>query len=325
MIKYPEPVAVTKKLLESRYDDNSTYYKNYKKPEIEQGIDVYNIDFLESLATSDECPEIEYEEIECSCPGIVHPKSNVQQIEFELTKEMLDGLEGKNLFICNQDAGILANAELLKDDFIDGVKYFAPTDTFVIPFAIKQFIEKNGKQKVHISIYNWDMRKIHRKEFSECTSVKLPKLKFKGFPKTIKMAKFKEKKYIPNKFCLYINLPYEYYRNCVTDSEYLAYNINAGYYIGHSGCNESKLNHLVYDIAVNGLQQPIQFKILQNGNVMPLASNKRVLAAEYLGLPYIPAIVLLDQSPDKSYSWFYESKDVIDMANEMFAPYFIFE
>lgn len=311
----------SKELFEKyRYNDDIEYLVgddfNYKS-DIEYPNTSIN-KLVESVA-KEEIP-FEYEEIDYEKADLSHLTGTVEEVYININEEFLSRFS--EVHIAYTDS--LMEIRKLKDASYDGISYYCKSDSLLIPSCIKDYI-LSRELKCKVSIYNYAFCKENLRGLFNCQIIDIPELKFIDIPKRIKYAKLKENKYIANKdsSILYLNLPREYYRKICCDNETLAYNINKQCFIGHSNCNQTKLNHLCYDIAKNGFQKIIQLKLLEDGRLMPYFSNKRVLMAEYLNLPTIPAAIVLD-SYKIWQNFYYDSGNVRNFARKYLEPYFIF-
>lgn len=324
-----EQVKITKKFLESTpYDDSSTYLVGVKTLSLAKENKSGSPSIIEYCTTDSNCPEIDRVEMEFTKGMDLRQYSGTAEvIDLRLTKEFTENNTDKIIWD-SSDMNTNSNAVILSKDSYDGVKYFSKTDTFSIPTSMRTYLLKHTYIDVKCIVYNYSEKVTDRDIFSNCQNIKdLPKLDFKYIPKNIVYSRFKEKKYIFNQenntSLLYINLPYEYYSKLTIDNEFLAYNINEGYYVGHSNCCESKMNHLCYDIAKNGILKPIQFFLGSKGSITPAWSNKRILSALYLGLPEIPAVIISNNNGIDPRILYKSGGDCTEMLNKYLSPYFI--
>lgn len=323
-------ISITKKFLESKpYNDEDTYLVDeVKKAKAVQSPKPSYLNIVEECINNVHCPKIIQENFKFSKKGDLKKYSGVLEvIDFRLTKEFLE-FNKPNIMWNNSDASTSTNAVILSQDCYDGVKYFAKTDTLSVPLSIKLYLNSHTYIDVKCAVYNYPDRKIERPEFSTCKDkVDKPSLNFKFIPEEVSYSKFEDNYYEFNQkdgtALFYTNLPVEYYSKCIIDNEFLAYNVNEGYYVGHSNSCEAKMNHLCYDIAKNGLQKPIQFFILKDGTLCPAWSNKRVLTALYLQLPTIPAVIISNPNVIDSRTIYKDSEDCRELMNKYLSPYFI--
>lgn len=283
--------------------------------------------YIEQLSSEEFSPVLTTKETKKEEGDLSHIAGFVQYVERDICLKDLERFE--NLILDKNEPDTSENARKLLYNPYDGIRYYAKTNTLIVPECILSILPA----RCLVACYNLEAADSIYYWFNPCLKNYLvPKLEFVGIPETIKYSVFEEKKCIEKETpfgkaqCLYLNLPYEYYsKACCVDNETLAYSFNDRYFIGHSNCNESKLNHLCYDIAVNDFKKPLQFKLLDNGRIMPYMSNKRFLMALYLKLPYIPAVVCLDSVSfyEEEKNWYSPKEDVSKIANELFAPYFI--
>ena len=321
-------LKATKSLFEkNRYNDDIEYLKtddfNYKSG-IKCPGTVVNIR-TEKIAEED--LEFIKEFIDYEKADLSHLTGTVEEIEMEVNSSFLSKFE--NVAVNENDRDDKETAIKLAQASYDGVRYYCKTNLLVIPQCIKSYVAKGGNPNLtcKISVYNYKYCNEEKRKVFNCQDIKTPTLKFTAIPKKLAYVKIKEPKYKiidGDTKVLYTNLPTEYYRQICVDNETLAYNINKECFIGHSNSNETKINHLCYDIAVNGFQKVIQLKLLDGGKLVPYFSNKRVLIGEYLNLPSIPVAVILDSHSYSKDLLYFESGDVKDLANKYLNPYFLF-
>lgn len=299
--------------------DNLEYHSDIPYPNVEENKQV------EELAQRE--LDMEYETIDFKQPGdLSHFSGVVEEVFIDFDSEVLENFENVFKDISDPDLSV----QSLKNLSYDGIRYYCKTDTLVVPSVLLDYVNSNRViNKCKISVYNYKYCKQEIKDLIKCKTIEEPKLEFQFIPKEIKYAKIKEPVYTEdlenNVRALYMNLPREYYRKICLDNETLAYNINKECFIGHSNCNQTKLNHLCYDVAKNGFKKVIQLRLLEDGKLVPYFSNKRVLIAEYLDLPTIPVVIIsnaFSYSPDRIL--YYDSGIVRDLANKYLAPHFIF-
>lgn len=119
----------------------------------------------------------------------------------------------------------------------------------------------------------------------------VPDLKFDYLPKDIKMTLVYEQQYgkaNDKYFISIINMPYRIYSNYISNmTGALYYNNEFGYFSQDK--NRTALNVLAYDICKNGILKPLVFKM--QSNKLIAQDKARLLVAQYLKLPCIPAVV----------------------------------
>lgn len=324
----PKQVSITKKFLESTpYNDSSTYLvdtKATRKPA--QATPPSFVNVIEDCTSYEFCPKMKLKKMKLGKKFDLRKYAGVAEvIDFRLKKAFLEK-NYENIIWDNSDLNTGDNAVLLSKDCYDGVKYFAKADTLSIPVSIKSYLSNHDYIDVKCIVYNYPEKKVDREEFSSCQNkIEMPPLSFKGLPEEINYNVFESSYYHfgSNDSLLYINLPLEYYSKIKVDNEFLAYNVNEGYYVGHSNCCEAKMNHLCYDVAKNGIQKPVQFFLSDKGCLVPAWSNKRILSALYLQLPEIPAIIISNSIRVDPRTIYKESGDCTELLNKYLSPYFI--
>lgn len=329
-------LKVTKKLLEYHYNDDIKYEEGDK-------LDKHKAEFPDmELTTELNCiceylptklsPKLIYKETKFNKGGLSPYKSYVEYIPLTLTKEILDEFSGHIAINYNNNTDKDV-AERLSQDTYDGLAFYGTTGTLALPQSMEKYIKDYGKLDCICAVYNYNLSPIKYPCFKNCKeNIKIPDLNFKYIPETIKYAVLEEEEYgtlqgNKGKYTyLFKNLPLEYYSKYIhIDSRTLAYSVEDDYFIGHSNSNQTKLNHLCYDVACNGLKKPIQLKLLEDGSSILYFSNKRQLMAQYLGVPSIPAIIILDNNKIPDYLCCYKPNfDCRDLANRLFNPYFLF-
>lgn len=315
----------TKALFEKhKYNDDIEYLKSDDfsyKSEIEHPDTVIN-EMVEGVAK--EHLDFEYEMIDYKKADLSHLTGTVEEVELEITTDFFKNFA--NVEIDENDPITEENRIKLSQASYDGIRYYCKTDLLIVPQAIKSYIFKNNTLKCKVSVYNYKYCQEGKKKIFKCKDIKVPELKFTAIPKKINYAKLKKPLYkiLPNgASVLYTNIPREYYTKICVDNETLAYNINKECFVGHSNCNQTKINHLCYDVAKNGFQKVIQLKLLDGGRLVPYFSNKRVLIGEYLNYPTLPVAIVLDMYSYPKNLLFYESEDMTSVANLCLEPYFI--
>lgn len=298
--------------------DDLSYHSNTPYPDNKENIQV------ETLAKK--WLPMRQEIVDFEGPGdLSHFSGIVQEINKNINKNFLSHFGS---IIEDQNDSNLP-ISVLKNLSYDGIRYYCKTDTLVVPQVLLNYIQnsENGI-RCKISVYNYKYCRKDLKNILRCKKIKEQKLEFKFIPEKIKYSILEETIYLKDPcnglFSLYTNLPREYYRKICLDNETLAYNVNKQCFIGHSNCNQTKINHLCYDVAKNGFQKVIQLRLMPDGRLMPYFSNKRVLIAEYLNFPSIPVVIIcnsFDYIPENFL--YYNSGEVKELADKYLKPYFI--
>lgn len=318
-------------LFSKPYNDNLKYIEG----EIGSKDYTYNIGLLsplnevcENLAQT--APTIFYEDIPFNKGDLSIFKSWCQNLTLDLT--MKDFEDFQNVVLSEDDPDDDPTALKLINNTYDGVSYYSIHDVLQVPRSIYHYIEKHGHLTCQVTLYNYDRRIIDHKIFKQAlTTCQIPELDFKYIPETIKYGKIGEHRTGNLRgtdgvmyFYYYFNLPKEYYTKCINiDCRTCCYNVNKGYFVGHSNTNQTKLNHLCYDIANNGLKSVIQIKLLNDGNSMVYFANKREFMAHYLGYPTLPAVVIMDGWNLPLYKNLWKLESHAELANQLFNPYFL--
>ena len=264
-----------------------------------------------------------YTSIDYNKADLSHLTGSVQERYINIDKDWLNQFTFVRIDI--NDKYSKKEALRLKDRSYDGIRYYCKTDILLIPEVLYKYIKKNPT-RCKVSIYNYKFCPEEYKTIFNCQEVTPPELKFKHIPNKLKYARLEKNTYVREKeySVLYTNLPREYYRKICVDNETLAYNTSKKCFIGHSDCNQTKLNHLCYDVATNGFKKIIQLKLLSDGRLTPYCSNKRLLIGEYLNLPSIPVAIISDIFSYPEYLLYYNSGSVKELAQKYLSPYFLF-
>lgn len=125
---------------------------------------------------------------------------------------------------------------------------------------------------------------------------------------------------------LLTNLPYSYYKEAIpSKSCYLIYDFRSMRYT--MGVNDEESSSFLFDnfnsILKDGIKFPVISFLLDKGNIFHLDSQKRSTLANYMRIPYIPSFVIQTNFPDPEFIVDSNCKDLSNIANSLFAPYFI--
>ena len=169
---------------------------------------------------------------------------------------------------------VLCNILVKRDDFI--YVYNDKNDPDVANVLDKSHWTENNKKVYDIILAD---------------NTNVPDLVFDYLPKDIQISLIYEQQYTKANdkyFVSIVNMPYRIYSNYVSNiTGALYYNNEFGYFSQDK--NRTALNVLAYDICRRGIIKPLVFK-LQNNQL--IAQDKaRLLVAQYLKLPCIPAVV----------------------------------
>lgn len=328
------PIPITVDFLESiRYQDDQRYFQQDipERIDIEKPTGQINR-IVDKLATIFPGDQMISNKISINKVKDPLPISTVQYAGITLTIDIVR--QFKNIIELDNDLLNDRAAQVLATTTVDGICYYGLTGTLAIPRSIVRYLHNHSTIYAIFTIYDLDKVQNPMEIFRLLKPLpdNIPQLDFVGIPDRVAVNTLKETAYgmvmddhQDLYHYLFVNLPYAYYKNCTVDCEFLSYNLTEQYYQAHSDCNISKINHLAYDIATNGLQSAIQFKLLDDGNIIPYFSNKRYLIARYLQLPEIPAIIILDKHKFSQHNILYRpNTDLKDFANQLFAPYFTF-
>ena len=245
---------ISKEFLENNgYSDSSTYCDTpfiYAKER-----QIFNqMEIVEQLASKENCPDFKEGYVKIEPMDLTDLAGYSQDKEIDITPEFLSKF---SIMLDDSDEDTEDNAIILAKNSYDGVRYFSRTKTLVVPISIINYIEKYGRIKCGIKIYNYIKGD---KSIKWCRQRSIDrKFRIEFLPKFAKYRIFKDEKYLFTEInkqfvsVLYKNLPIDYVMKCTVDNEFLCYDTDLREYIGHSNCNEFKLNHLCYDIAKNGL------------------------------------------------------------------------
>lgn len=125
-------------------------------------------------------------------------------------------------------------------------------------------------------------------------------------------------------YCLFVNLPYDYYKN-IKDMDYDIYYDFQEKEFYLSGNKYSEYTELINDIAENGIKNPLYLKI-KNGNIVDVqSSHGKLMIAKMLRLPSVPACLYLTANQTTPYeNMFLDDKDK-SVINKICEPYFRFK
>ena len=182
------------------------------------------------------------------------------------------------------------------NDGYDNLEYYGTYNTYFISNECIDYIKAYAPDYVLMNLYNIKnsslpsfLQKYVKEEPNE-----VPKFKYEQyFPDEIKYTRFTEKKYkiveVDGRTvsCLYVNLPYEYYKNIETIDLVASYDINKEDFI-FSGTSSKEQIELMQDIAENGLYTPLALQIKYGTIISTRECHSRFAAARMLRLPEIP-------------------------------------
>lgn len=328
-----------------RYNDDIAYVEGddlYSTSPEEVPIDYtnskdYSNYVVYQLGTQTYCPSMKYEDIDYTPGDLKYLTSMVECQQITLTKENLKDFD--KVQITDYDPINDEMFEFLKNERYDGVCYYAETDTLIIPSTIQHYLERDGEVSVLITLYNMNNAIKKHSLFTERDYPTIPNLQFSYIPQTIKYSKLniemingqipapkssKEDLYFDFNY-IYTNLPREYFKYIAIDSRALAYDINEEIFYGHSNSNQTKMNALCKDIAMNGFKSPIQLKLLSDGTLVSYFSNKRLLAGLYLNCPTLPVCIIYEPYINNRDIYHYLPTPNIEEMNKILYPYIILE
>lgn len=90
-------------------------------------------------------------------------------------------------------------------------------------------------------------------------------------------------------YCLYLNMLKDIYKKVSSDVHNLNYNFSQNKFFSSQKTWE-EVQNLIEDISVNGFKDPLVFNLYGN-SLIPVQCNTRLMAANLLDLPSIPAII----------------------------------
>lgn len=170
------------------------------------------------------------------------------------------------------------------------------------------------------SIWSYNINRIENPKQGDIENLKNKDLPLDFiFPKDISYKTFKESKFgkIENLNYYAINLPLDYYKTHLVKDNQLYYDNNTW---TSSDKSHKQVQDLIDDIAKEGFNCPLCFRLCRNGQLCPMACNTRLFIARYLDLPYIPAIILIGGDFDDLGQ---KDKDFRDLANKYLSPFVI--
>lgn len=214
----------------------------------------------------------------------------------------------------------------------DHCEYYGNYDECFISNQYVDFIRKYQPEYIYVNVYNIrnkNLPDILKKYVLEEPSKKLPFVYQNELGPQIKYSYFGTKVYniieidgnvIPY---LYVDLPYEYYKDIEAVDLVAYYDINKEDF-GFSGTESKGQIELVKDIAENGLYEPLMLKI-KNGTVLGTKEcHSRFAAAKMLKLPTIPVCLFMANFTIDLLENRIKIKDDKSMINEICSPYFTF-
>lgn len=292
----------------------------------------YTSYIIDKLGKSDYyAPKLVYEDIDLNVDDMSSIASQVSHIYVNFNKEVLSDFKNIDLNVDDEDTEEMR--EYLKDMDYDGITYFAQNDVISIPQSIYNYIINGNEINAKVSVYNIDKAIVNHDIFKNVKSIEIPKLNFSYIPNKIKYAKIEKSSggtvFAPKDLSLsdrtyiYVDLPKDVYDKCIIDTRSLVYDIEKEYFCGHSNSNQTKMNVLCKDIATNGLSKVIQFKLLDDGYLVPYFSNKRFIISKYLGLPTIPACIIYDMNTYQTFTAYKYQQIDKKILNDLLKPYII--
>ena len=324
-----EMLKMTREMFDLPFNDNIRYEEG---DDISKQIPNGNLDAfhraLEQIYSH--APKLILKDGEFKKGNLSHYNHIVENVEIELTEDIIH--QFKHIFVKDSEDSEEEALQLAQDNY-DGVSYYAGADFLWLPIGIKHYVEDHQKMKVKVAVYDFWNRINFNTPFENLCQLVYPKepIDFPYIPDKIKYSVFEERKFerISTEFgdwlCLFVNAPYEYYSKHIDiDCRTLAYNITENCWVGHSNDNFSKMNHLCYSVAKNGLPIPVAAEFCgSTGNCILYASNKKQMMAQYIRCPTIPLILIV--SPVRVERGLLFSTDEVnkELANSIVNPEFL--
>ena len=214
----------------------------------------------------------------------------------------------------------------------DHCEYYGNYDECFISKQYVDYIRKYQPEFIYINIYNArnaSLPDILKKYILEEPTKKPPFRYQNEFGPQIKYSYFGTKSYNIVKIednvipYLYVDLPYEYYKDIEIIDLVAYYDINKDDF-GFSGTECKGQIELAKDIAENGLYEPLMLKI-KNGTVLGTKEcHSRFTTAKMLKLPTIPVCLFMANFTIDLLETKIKIKDDKTLINEICNPYFTF-
>jgi len=289
----------------------------------------YDRYIVEKLGLSEYSPKIITEDIPLETNDLSYITSISTNDYYDFNNEILKDFQ--NIKIFTEDPMDEETYNLLIHERYDGIRYYAQTDTLVIPAPIKKHIDDGETVKAKVTLYNMDMATVKHQIFKYPSEQYIkPKVEFQYLPKTVKWSKLTEEKFgeftykdNPNftTTYLYKNMPREYLKQMVYETEVLTYDLTDKAYYCHANANFTKASLLVKDCVENGLKRVIQLKLTPDGVLRPYYSNKRILSALYTNVPTIPVCIMMNTTYLGTYDLYYNPPVNKDLINKLVNPH----
>lgn len=281
--------------------------------------DTNTINILETLNV----PETSVETFMINKNDVVNPINLTTKVEITIHKDnrkiLYDNFtkEEKELFDTTTE-----NVSRYPHAF-NNVEYYTSIDKFYFSREAIIYMKNNPVADIIICVYglenSTDKTPEYFKQFKPSVT-----LKYDTFPayNSVQIHKFNKTSYQSNnKFAaLFINLPYEYYKDIYLPEKLYYYDktLNKNIFCFCDTTTEDMQK--MFDVEAKGIK-PLPMKI-KNGTIIAVEYAMPLLFAKRFKLPYIPAIVISDTS---SYDYEKLTPETTnkDLANKTFNPYFI--
>lgn len=283
--------------------------------------DTNTLDLLDTLKV----PETTEETITINKDDIVNPIALTTKVEIVIDKEhrqlLYDNFtdEQKELFNTTTEKNVKY------PHAFNNVEYYTAIDKFYFSREAIIYMKNNPAVNIILCAYglenSTDKTPDYLKQFKLTTE-----LKYDTFPvyDSVAIHKFNDTSYIcdneKNYAVLFINLPYEYYKDIYLPEKLYYYDkeLNRNIFCFCDTTTDDVKE--LFDTEAKEIK-PLPMKI-KNGTIVATEYAMPLLFAKRFKLPYIPAIVISDTS---SYDYEKLTPEVTDkeLANKVFNPYFL--
>lgn len=207
----------------------------------------------------------------------------------------------------------------------NNAEYYAETNKFFFSEDQVRFMKQNPKEDITLNAYGLENDKVWPAIFRG-VDVKAPSDNPVSFevPKEITVKTFADTTYIhQNKdfFVLYINLPYEYYKDIYMPEKLYQYDEETKqtlFCFKDTVADKAEIQSW-FDEFIKGEYEPPVMKI-KNGTITAVEWMVPLIFAKYLQIPYLPAVIVIDGS-EHEFEFMTPEYTNKELANKVFGPY----
>lgn len=208
----------------------------------------------------------------------------------------------------------------------DNAEYYQSIDFVRLSDNVIKQLKGTPKEKILLNAYGLNNLKKKDSIFKKNTTT-IPEDSFSlSLPKKCQYSIFKDKvkKVLnPVTIAISVNIPYEFYSQIYYLDNLLCYDIDKKDFWATNSYRE-EFEKQIFDIAINGINNPLMFKI-EKGQIVSLQNSYgRFLAALVLQLPTIPVVLIHSPLQFDDVEKVIPQRNTVTMANELCAPYLIF-